>query len=498
MKKTLLLILSLVAVLSLVACGKDTPTPTATADPSATPTATATPTPVPFDASKKSEGVMTYAQYAAAKVDDPVVIECFVQATQSWYKDQIVIYAADPDGAYFIYNAACSEADSKKLVPGTMIKVTGFKAEYAGEVELAAGATIEFKEGSYIVENPVDITDLLAKADTAALLAKQNSLFTTKSAVIVPSIDAEGKEVAWLYKYNGSGSEGDDLYFNINVNGNIYTFTVESYLCGKDTDVYKAVKNFKIGDVVDLEGFLYWYNGVNPHTTKATVTGNVSKKSAGVMTYAEYAAAKADDAVTIECYVQATQSWYKDQIVVYAADTDGAYFIYNMNCSEADSKKLVPGTKIKVTGFKGEYAGEVELAAGATFEFEDGSYIVAASKDLTALFAANDEAALLAQQNSFFSVKGATVMASQNADGENVAWLYKYNGSGSEGDDLYFNINVNDHQFTFTVESYLCDATTDVYKAVKELKIGDTIDLEGFLYWYNGVNPHTTSIKINK
>ena len=50
-----------------------------------------------------------------------------------------------------------------------------------------------------------------------------------------------------------------------------YTFTVESYLCDKDSDVYKAVQNLKVGDVVDMEGFLYWYEGVNPHITSVSV-----------------------------------------------------------------------------------------------------------------------------------------------------------------------------------------------------------------------------------
>ena len=49
-------------------------------------------------------------------------------------------------------------------------------------------------------------------------------------------------------------------------------------------------------------------------------------------------------------------------------------------------------------------------------------------------------------------------------------------------------------EYTFTVESYLCDAESDVYKAVKELAIGDVIDMEGFLYWYEGVNPHITAV----
>jgi len=64
------------------------------------------------------------------------------------------------------------------------------------------------------------------------------------------------------------------------------------------------------------------------------------------------------------------------------------------------------------------------------------------------------------------------------------------------GNDLYFNVSLNGQTYTFTVESYLCDNTTDVYNAVKNLKIGDTIDMEGFLYWYEGVNPHITSVTV--
>ena len=70
--------------------------------------------------------------------------------------------------------------------------------------------------------------------------------------------DADGNDVAFLYNWDGSGSAGNnsDLYFDVSVNGATYTFTVESYLCGEDTDVYKAVTELKVGDVIDLEGIL--------------------------------------------------------------------------------------------------------------------------------------------------------------------------------------------------------------------------------------------------
>ncbi len=156
MKKTIALTLMLALVLSLTACGKGGDN----------------------GADKKSDGVMTYAEYDAAAVDSAVVIETYVQAKQSWWDNKATLYTQDKDGAY-----------------AEMFRI---QSQY-------------YKE------------------------------------------------------------EGNDLYFNVSLNGETYTFTVESYLCGADTDVYKAVKNLNVGDTVDMEGYLYWYEGVNPHITSVTV-----------------------------------------------------------------------------------------------------------------------------------------------------------------------------------------------------------------------------------
>ena len=213
-------------------------------------------------------------------------------------------------------------------------------------------------------------------------------------------------------------------------------------------------------------------------------------KSEGVMTYAEYIAAELDTEVVIETYVQAKQSWWEDKATVYTQDKDGAYFLYNMACSAEDYEKLVPGAKIKVTGYKSEWAGEVEIV-DATFELEEGSYI-APALDVTELLGTDE---LIAHQNEFVSFKGMTVAAAgQDDNGNDVAFLYGWDGSGQDGDDLYFNVTLGDATYTFTVESYLCDNTTEVYNAVKALNIGDVIDMEGFLYWYEGVNPHIISV----
>lgn len=217
------------------------------------------------------------------------------------------------------------------------------------------------------------------------------------------------------------------------------------------------------------------------------------KKSEGVMTYAEYDAAALDTEVVVETYVQAKQSWWEDKATVYTQDKDGAYFLYNMACSEEDYAKLTPGTKIKVTGYKSEWAGEIEVT-DATFEIEDGSYVAEAA-DVTSLLGADD---LISHQNQFVAFKGMTVETYEK-DGVSYdcAFVYADDNSGSHdsNSDLYFNVSVNGQTYTFCVESYLCDNTTEVYQAVEKLNVGDKIDLEGFLYWYEGANPHITSVK---
>ena len=226
-----------------------------------------------------------------------------------------------------------------------------------------------------------------------------------------------------------------------------------------------------------------------PAATEAPVEPAATEEvtdAPAVMTYEEYAAADLDSAVVVETYVQATQSWWEDKITAYTQDEDGAYFIYNMACSEEDAAKLVPGTKIRVTGYKSEWSGEIEIT-DATFEIIEGSYIAEAA-DATELFGSDE---LICMQNQLVSFKGLTVEAANDAGD---AFLYKWDGSGVDGDDLYFNVSLNGTTYTFTVESYLCDSTTDVYAAVKNLQVGDTIDLEGFMYWYEGPQTHVTAV----
>ena len=64
-----------------------------------------------------------------------------------------------------------------------------------------------------------------------------------------------------------NGEPGDDIYVTVKQGENTFEFCVERYLTGPETEVYAAVGALVPGDVVDVTGFVYWYNGVNTHIT---------------------------------------------------------------------------------------------------------------------------------------------------------------------------------------------------------------------------------------
>ena len=231
MKKILALVFAFVLCVSLVACG--------TAN----------------DPNKKSEGVMTWEEYNAADLEAAGVIEAYVQGNQAWWDDDddgngfITLYAQDPTGGYFIYELPCTKADADKMTAGTKIKVSGYKAAWAGEVEII-DATFEILEGTWVA-SVLDVTDLLGKDE---LVNHQNKKVAFKGMTV--------ESVA--YK---NDQQGNDIYVTVSKDGASYNFCVESYLTDANTDVYKAVEALEAGDVIDVEGFLYWYEGVNTHIT---------------------------------------------------------------------------------------------------------------------------------------------------------------------------------------------------------------------------------------
>jgi len=273
MKKFIAVSLTAAMALSVAACGgNNTSGTTASIVPATTPATSATEATTAAEteateattatlsddeALEKSEGVMTYAEYAEAELDAEVVIEAFVQAKQSWWEDKATVYLQDPDGAYFCYDMECSEEDYDLLVEGQKIKVTGYKSEWSGEIEII-DATFEIEDGLWIAE-PVDATDLLG---TDELIDLQNQ-FVSFSEMTVVSVAFKNDQ------------PGDDIYVTLSKDDEEYEFCLEFYLNGSDEDFYTLVSELEEGEVVDVEGFLYWYEGPNTHITSITVVETV-------------------------------------------------------------------------------------------------------------------------------------------------------------------------------------------------------------------------------
>ena len=293
MRKILALVLALCLALSMAACAGDNTSSSESSQASASESSTAEESSqaeesseeaseesseAGEDASQSSEAesapVMSYDEYMAAEVDDAVTIQAYVQAKQSYYAEQgtATVYLQDQDGGYFAYDMACTQEDYDAMVEGTKIQVSGFKAEWSGEIEIMDGQLDEIIADDTFVAEAFDATSLLG---TEELEEHQNEKVSFTGLTVAPSKDANGNEVAFLYNYDGSGTQGDDVYFNVTVGDSeeVYSFLVESYLCGSDTEVYKAVEALEVGQTIDCEGFLYWYEGANPHITSLTVTG---------------------------------------------------------------------------------------------------------------------------------------------------------------------------------------------------------------------------------
>ncbi len=253
MKK--MLICALCLAVFLAGCKKSAPEPVVTTVPT-TPTESPTRETSPF---------MTHDAFLAAGLETPVAVETYVQATQEWWNDTITVYAQSEDGGFFLRNMACSREDAALLVPGARIQVTGVKTQWAGSDQIEHAA-FTLLEGSYVAP-ALDVTPLLG---SEALYAHQNEKVSFNGLVVEP-IGEAGEP--FLYGWDGSGDpSGDsDLYFRAALGDISCLFVIPYYLCGPDSDAYQTVISLQVGSIVNLEGFLYWYDGPQPHITSVTI-----------------------------------------------------------------------------------------------------------------------------------------------------------------------------------------------------------------------------------
>ena len=220
---------------------------------------------------------MTKEEFDQAEIDTEVCVEAYVQASQAWWEGTMSLYLQNEEGAYFAYNVPMEKDIADQLVPGTKVRIDGYKLmwpEVDGEVEICESQHLEILEGEPWIAEAKDVT---AQFGTDALAESMNAKIAVKHAEVIPSYQKTptGQEdtstaYPFLYSREGGREANSDLTFNVKVNGKEFTFFVESYLTDSESDVYKAVEGLQIGDIIDCEGFLYWYYGPNPHITTVT------------------------------------------------------------------------------------------------------------------------------------------------------------------------------------------------------------------------------------
>ena len=442
MKKFLaLLLLAAMLVVGFVGCK-------APEDPDNNP-----PPPPTVDPNAKSEGVMTHAEFMAAEADAEVTIEAFVQAKQSWWQDEAVVYLQDGTGGYYVYKLPCTEEQFGELAIGTKIKVTGAKTIWGGMHEIMDVTDWSVVGTDKWTASAIDITAKLG--DNEALVAYTCMLVKLSDMTVV--------SVA-------KGNDNNDMYVTFAKGEAEYSFTVEEYLTAPNTDFYAAVEALTAGDVVDIEGFVQWYNGkLDLHMNACEVVLDPNAKSEGVMTHAEFMAAEADAEVTIEAFVQAKQSWWQDEAVVYLQDGTGGYYVYKLPCTEAQFDELTIGTKIQVTGAKTIWGGMHEIMNVTDWKVVGTDKWVAAATDVTDKLGDND--ALVAYTCMLVKLTDMTVVSvSKSAD----------------NNDIYVTLAKGEAEYSFTVEEYLTAPSTEFYQAIEALAAGDVVDVQGFVQWYNG------------
>lgn len=212
-------------------------------------------------------------------------------------------------------------------------------------------------------------------------------------------------------------------------------------------------------------------------------------------TYDEYVAAENQTEVTVEVYVQAKEVLVEGKCVVYTQNDEGAFLINDLACTEEEYAALTAGVKIRVHGIKDTVNGQL-MITNATFEVVEAEPMVYESVDVSELFGTE---ALIGQMSRLVKVRG-TVVNSQLEDGTEISFLYKEDGTGEDGDDIYFALKPYDPQFSnnihdgFNVRVSLVGAESEVYAAAKEITGGVKVELVGFLCWNEGPSVRVISI----
>lgn len=223
-------------------------------------------------------------------------------------------------------------------------------------------------------------------------------------------------------------------------------------------------------------------NKNNEQSTESVSESELSSEEASKVVFAEFISAKNGTPVEVKAFVQAKtvlDGGKGGEISLYAQSVNGAYYIENMKVSGDEYEKLTEGREIAVRGIKSDSDGWIKISSPELVSIGEKIYVA----DPVAMTKGYQTGDLYSMLNEKLSFTNLTVTSSEDADSNEVPFIYKRDGTGEEGDDIYFTASDGKSECMFVVSSKFNPSYSDLYKTCQSLKTGDIINVTGFMGW---------------
>ena len=199
-------------------------------------------------------GVTTAEDYKACEDGEYVIVNTYIQDKESFRSVDgvgVASFYTQYDYGCYLHNVEMTKEEYDKLQVGSKVVIYGHKATVDGQPTVV-DVEIRFVSLTNNVYSPVNITEHIG---TENLEEYRDQKFAFRKLTVVAAND-EG--AAFLYGHDGTGKRGSDIYFKAEYNNTTYTFVLNVELLEYTSDDYEKAESLRIGDVIDVEGFLNW------------------------------------------------------------------------------------------------------------------------------------------------------------------------------------------------------------------------------------------------
>ena len=380
--------------------------------------------------------IKSYADFEAAENLSLVKLETYVQGKQLHSGNKCGIYVENEAGeAYYLFQAGCSKETYDALVPGTKISAVGRKSAEWGDIIEIVDAKIEILEGHY--EAPVkDITDLLGDEEALKEYRNKKVTFTYLDVSAVKTAQGDSKEDVHLVLTNGEKN---------------MTFYVDHNMAEPNSLVFQnASALVATVDKVDVTCFLEWNKGMKPVVVSAL--GHIDTES-----NIQFKSPLVDGKCSL--YIQNKES-------------KSACRVIDLACTQEEYDALQLGSRVKISGLKSGGVGSLEILEATMTPVEGGETYDATPTGATNFIIGKDVG------DSSYSMQLAKQIAQMKLEITEIAY-----NVGDSGKDIKFTFTNNGKIGRAYVEADFVKEDSELYKAAKNLVVGDVVDFYGYIFF---------------